>query len=623
VQVGEMGSAGKSGMSRANRLRSRIGLGLAAAIVLIASGGSAISASASSSYHGTATFALAPTQTSRYIFPFTSGAYANDTELFQFQNLMWRPLYWFGNDGEFYVNYKLSIGEPPVYSNGGKTVTITLKHYRWSDGLPVTSRDIEFWLDIYKAEPGEYYGYVPGDMPSNIASMSFPASTPYTFSITFNQAYSPLDLLYNNLSEIFPIPQHVWDRTSASGAVGDYDLTTAGATAVYNFLNAQSADPASWTGNPLWKVVDGPWRLSSFDATTGYDVLVPNPSYSGPNKPKLAKLEEVPFASSTSEFNALRSGQLDYGYLPASDIAQRKYLTSHGYSLASWADWGFNSFWLNYSNPSVGAIFKQLYVRQAMQHLVNQPEIVSDVYHGVAYPSYGPVPLTPKSSFLTSYESHNPYPYSPKAARQLLASHGWSVHITGVDTCSKPGTQADECGAGIAKGAQLNFTELGATGSPEFNAELAVIQSDWSLAGIHLTLKEEPADTIFSEAVPCDAQTGGSGCNWQIADFSPPGFSATFSPQYLPTIAVWLATGGVLNAGAYSSSTLDQLIAATNTVPGSAPYKAEENYVTKYVPWISQPNYPYQLSVISNKLHGTLPQDPNLNIYPEDWSLSG
>jgi peptide/nickel transport system substrate-binding protein len=400
-------------------------------------------------------------------------------------------------------------------------------------------------------------------------------------------------------------------------------LTTAGATAVYNFLNTESADPASWTGNPLWEVVDGPWRLSSFDATTGYDVLVPNPSYSGPNKPKLAKLEEVPFASSTSEFNALRSGQLDYGYLPASDIAQRKYLTTHGYSLASWPDWGFNSFWLNYSNPNVGAIFKQLYVRQAMQHLVNQPEIVSDVYHGVAYPSYGPVPLTPKSSFLTSYESHNPYPYSPKAARQLLASHGWSVHVTGIDSCIKPGTQADECGAGIAKGAQLNFTELGATGSPEFNAELAVIQSDWSLAGIHLTLKEEPADTIFSEAVPCDAQSGGSGCNWQIADFSPPGFSATFSPQYLPTIAVWLATGGVLNAGAYSSSTLDQLIAATNTVPGSAPYKAEENYVTKYVPWIAQPNYPYQLSVISNKLRGALPQDPNLNIYPEDWTLAG
>ena len=45
--------------------------------------------------------------------------------------------------------------------------------------------------------------------------------------------------------------------------------------------------------------------------------------------------------------------------------------------------------------------------------------------------------------------------------------------------------------------------------------------------------------------------------------------------------------------------------------------------MSKYVPWISQPNYPYQLSVISNKLRGVLPQDPNLNIYPEDWTLAG
>ncbi len=620
MQVSLMSRAWTAGNGRGRWRRSWIGLGLAATLLLMASGGSSLNASASG-YHGTATFALAPTQTSHYIFPFTSGAYANDTELFQFQNLMWRPLYWFGNDGEFYVNYKLSIGEPPVYSNAGRTVTITLKHYQWSDGLPVTARDIEFWLDIYKAEPGDYYGYVPGDIPSNIVSMSFPTSTPYTFSLTFNQAYSPLDLLYNNLSEIFPIPQHVWDRTSLSGPVGDYDLTTAGATSVYNFLNTESADPSSWTDSPLWKVVDGPWRLSSFDGTTGYDVLVPNPSYSGPNRPKLAKLEEIPFTSSTSEFNALRSGQLDYGYLPASDIAQRHYLSTHGYHLAAWPDWGFNSFWLNYSNPNVGAIFKQLYIRQAMQHLVNQPEIVSDIYHGVAYPSYGPVPLTPKSTYLTTYESHNPYPYSPKAARQLLASHGWSVHITGIDSCIKPGTGAGECGAGIAKGTQLNFTELGATGSPEFTAELAVMQSDWSLAGIHLTIREEPADTIFSEAVPCTSQSS-TGCSWQIADFSPPGFSVTFSPQYLPTIAVWLQTGGVLNAGGYSSSALDQLISATNTVPGSAPFKAEENYVTKNVPWISEPNYPYQLSVISNKLLGTLPQDPNLNIYPEDWSLA-
>jgi peptide/nickel transport system substrate-binding protein len=121
--------------------------------------------------------------------------------------------------------------------------------------------------------------------------------------------------------------------------------------------------------------------------------------------------------------------------------------------------------------------------------------------------------------------------------------------------------------------------------------------------------------------VPGDKQTG-AGCSWEVADFSPPGFTATYSPQYLPTIAVWLGTAGVLNASGYSNSTLDALIAATNTEPGAAPYKAEENFVAKEVPWIWLPNYPYQLSVISKKLRGAVPQDPNLNIYPENWSLA-
>jgi hypothetical protein len=59
------------------------------------------------------------------------------------------------------------------------------------------------------------------------------------------------------------------DKTSASGKVGSYDTTTAGAKAVFAFLTAQSKDVSSYGSNPLWKVVDGPWKLVSYQ-TTGY-----------------------------------------------------------------------------------------------------------------------------------------------------------------------------------------------------------------------------------------------------------------------------------------------------------------------------------------------------------------
>jgi hypothetical protein len=38
---------------------------------------------------------------------------------------------------------------------------------------------------------------------------------------------------------------------------------------------------------------------------------------------------------------------------------------------------------------------------------------------------------------------------------------------------------------------------------------------------------------------------------------------------------------------------------------------------------IWMPSEYYQLSAVKTTLNGTLPQDPNVQIYPENWSLSG
>ena len=115
-----------------------------------------------------------------------------------------------------------------------------------------------------------------------------------------DRAYSHQWLLYDQLSQIWPIPQQSWDRTSVTGPVGNYDTTTAGAKAVYNFLNGQSEDEDTYATNPLWKTVDGPWLVSAFSPSTGYNAFVPNPHYTGPGKPKIAKFEELPFTSAAA-----------------------------------------------------------------------------------------------------------------------------------------------------------------------------------------------------------------------------------------------------------------------------------------------------------------------------------
>ena len=143
---------------------------------------------------------------------------------------------------------------------------------------------------------------------------------------------------YNQLSEITPMPA-AWNVTSLTGAPGSggcsmtsYGTTDAACTAVYNFLSLQSgynpANPGStdtsnafstYATSPLWRVVDGPWVLSHFDAT-GNVTFVPNTTYSGRVKPTLKKFSEVPFTSATSQFNALAGGKVNVGYLPSQDI---------------------------------------------------------------------------------------------------------------------------------------------------------------------------------------------------------------------------------------------------------------------------------------------------------------
>jgi len=590
-----------------------------AALVVAAGCSTGTSGSGSSGSGHIVTFALPAGTIPTYISPFVAGPVSNNVDLFQFSPFMWRPLYWFGINGTVNINYSESMAGAPTYSNGGKTVTVTLnKKFTWSNGKPVTNRDVEFWLNLLKNEKGEYLGYSPGSIPDDIASMSFPASSPYQFSITFDKVYSPLWILYDELSEIVPIPQAVWDKTSASSPVGNYDTTAAGAKAVWKFMNSQATQEGTYTTNKIWQVVDGPWKLTGFSTVTGASTFTPNKAYTGPGKPKIAKFEELPFTSTSAEFNALRSGQVDFGYLPPEDASQASYFTSRGYTVNKWTDYGFNGMLLNFTNPKAGPLLKQLYIRQAMQSLINQPQISKDIWHGFAFPTLGPIPQTPKTSFLSSTLQQNLYPYSVSHAISLLKAHGWHVVPNGTDTCAKPGTGPTQCGAGIAAGAKLSMTQEVATGSSPFLAEVEDMTSSWRSAGISVAIQQKSQSAIFATLEPC--KNGGPGCTWDIANFGQPGSTATYSPQYLPAPNPWFGTDSANNVGGYTDPKMDQLIEQTY-IDGSV--QATQNlaeYAAQQMPFLWEPSYAYQISVISPHLHGALPQDPNLNLYPQNWS---
>jgi peptide/nickel transport system substrate-binding protein len=555
---------------------------------------------------GTATLALGPGTTPDFIFPLVDGAHYSVANIEQFQRLMWRPLYLYGKNGQPVLNQPASLAEAPVYAKGNTQVTITLKPYMWSDGKPVTSRDFTFLFNLLKANKKNWAAYLPGDIPDNVKRVK--VVNDHTFTLMLDRAYSPIWFTGNQLSQLMPIPQHAWDIKAAGGAVGDWDQTPAGAKAVFTYLIGEAKKPQSYASNPLWQVVDGPWKLSAY-RTDGYAEFVPNTKYSGPIKPKLDKFIEQPFTTAQAELNVLRSGKIDYGYLPQSEIAQAKALESQGYTFSPWISWGINYMPFNFANPKVGPIFNQLYVRQAMQMLIDQPGYVKSLFKGYGWPTNGPVPIKPANNLVSSYVKGGPYKYDPDKAAALLKSHGWTIHPDGASECT------GDCGEGIAAGAKLSFNMIYASGDPVVSQQVQALKSAAAKAGVQFNLSEKPFNQVIAAVAPCQE---GQECTWQIGYW---GGGWLYGVNPVPVGDQQFLCGAGANFGKYCDDTNDANIHGVQRKAGLGPMTTFQNYMAKQLPVLWMPYRPYQLSMIKKTLKGVT-QSPILSLLPEEWSVS-
>jgi peptide/nickel transport system substrate-binding protein len=598
--------------------RQSLALALTALLLAVAGvSGAAGSARAAGkkSQPGSATFAELPGLTPNYIFPMDSLPYFSFNNITLFQYLMYRPLYFFGTGTQPGLNNTVSLAAPPVYTHHNTVATITLKHYLWSDGKPVTTADIQFWENLVTANKTDWAGYAPGFYPDNIKSTKILSATKIAFTLT--HPVSPTWFTDNELSQITPLPIQTMDRISSTSPVKRYDESKAGAAKVYQFLNAQSKTLSTYATNPVWTTVDGPWKLQSF-TIDGKASFVPNPRYSGPIKPSLAHFTELPFTSDAAELEEVLNHQLTVGYLPFEDVPELSQVKSAGYSVVPWQVYMFNYFAANEQNPQIGAIVRQPYVRQALEELINQPGIIKAVYHGYADKTCGPVPLTPGDPYVSSTEKSCPLAYNPSAAKKLLSAHGWHVVPGGVTTCAKPGSGSGRCGAGIPSGAKLAFNLVFATGNVPLDESVQVYKSNAELAGVKYTLSSQSFSAVSGLAVPC--KSGQSTCSWQLADW---GAGWLYSPDFYPTGEEIFASGAGGNTSNYSDTTNDKNIQATVS-PGAsqATLNTYQNYLAKQVPFIWQPAAPYQLTAISSKIQGVTPQNIYFNLLPEQWRLA-
>ncbi len=549
--------------------------------------------------------------TVNYILPMDSLQYCQPSNS-QFVYMQYRPLYSFGVGPQLVLNTNRSLADPPQIT--GNTVVIKMKDYKWSDGTPVTTRDVIFWINLVKGSPNNWCQYIPGQFPDNIVGMS--ADSPTQLTLTLNKTYSTTWFTDTQLSQIFPIPQHVWDKTSDSGAIGDYDQTTSGAGAVYKYLNSQAQSLQTYATNPLWQVVDGPWKLSEF-RTDGYAALVPNSNYSGSPKPRIAKFIMQPFASDTAEANVVRSGGITYGYVPLEDLSQSSAFESKGYTLQPWPLVSISYVLLNFHNPVMGPIFSQLYVRQAMQSLIDEPGWIKAFLGAAGQPTNGPTPIYPPGVYAPSSEQSPKFPYDPTKAVSMLTGHGWNVQPDGITTCSQPGTGDTQCGAGISAGAKLEFSLAYVGGTTAISQMMQALKSSFSKAGIKVDLTEGTGNQVVALASPC--QPSDAACSWQAIQWGVPAWIIT-NPY--PSGESVFGTGGGANSGSYSDPTNDANLQAIETSDDPANWTRYVDYLATQLPDLWIPNTVNQVSAISTKLHGAVPQSALLQLTPEEWYLT-
>jgi peptide/nickel transport system substrate-binding protein len=569
---------------------------------------------------GIVTWACNPGFPPAAIFPFTPRERIGIRNLYEFQILMFRPLYWLGKDGAAGVDYDRSLAYPPEWSDDGLSVTVTLKDWQWSNGEPICADNVMFWVNMMAVKGDRLGYYVPGYFPDNLSSYEKVAEDKVRF--TFDEVYSKTWVEMNQLSLITPMPK-AWDRTADGPARASFDK--ADIPAVYDYLVSENGDwteeanlhRGDWAGSPVWSVVSGPWKLKSYDLD-GLVTFVPNENYSGPNKPRLAEFRQVQNDTDELMYERLLAGPdaengIQIGYLPPGmevtdgspdPLADKYRVVPQDVFVVRYMPFNFDN------DSDAAAIYKHAYVRQALQMCLDQDRIIREVFNGNAYRMDGPVPLSPPNPHVSPKQLKDPMPFDPAAANALLEAHGWDTSTMPAG-CVQPG-EVDGCaGEGIEIGAHLSFTIRYVEGKDALLKLLEIFKEDAAKAGIELKLEPVYGSVMVAED---HAPNQPAKRLWEINTWN-----GGWSFYGHLTGEMLFATGGGSNFGDYSDPTADKLIDATVHSDDPEAMYAYQDYIAEQVPTIWSPGFPNRMFEVAKNLRGVEPCNPYGLINPEDW----
>jgi peptide/nickel transport system substrate-binding protein len=393
------------------------------------------------------------------------------------------------------------------WSADGKKLTLVLRDdARFHDGQPVTADDALFTMNAAKdaAWKSPYVNMLRGITPERVDDR--------TLTLTLERANaSLLDTLTFGI-----LPAHVWqDIPPSSAHLADANVRPIGA---------------------------GPFRVRSFirdarGAIAAY-TLERNDRYYG-TKPLLDQLELRFFPDRASAEEALRGGQVDaLAFVPGGSIDA---LTEHGRLRRSTIELPQET--IAFFNVQ-DTVLKDIRIRQALSLAVERADILA-AEAGIASAVYGPFPFDQAEAPTSTPEARL------DQARGLLDAAGWVKPSDDPEGLRIKKGSATSTKAGTATSTSQLTVTVTVPDEPELVAVAGALARHWSLLGIRVEVRPEPAEELARRLM--------SARNAQIVLWN-----VLLSPSQDPFPVWWSgeATGRGLNISNLSDRTVDDAIEA-------------------------------------------------------------